>query len=76
MMIIPTSLLSFSIYLVLKPADYSGLLWLVPVLVPLVFIGAFVGSRWGLAKLRTRTVSVIFILMLFVAAAKLIWDIF
>jgi len=75
MMIIPTSLLSFSIYLVLKPADYSGLLWLVPVLVPLVFIGAFVGSRWGLAKLRTRTVSVIFVLMLFVAAAKLIWDI-
>jgi len=73
LMIIPTSLLSFSIYVALKPADYS-LFWIVPVLAPLVFIGAFVGSRWGLARLKARTVSLIFILMLFVAAAKLIWD--
>jgi uncharacterized membrane protein YfcA len=70
LLIIPTSLLSFSI----EPADYS-LFWIVPVLAPLVFIGAFVGSRWGLAKLKTRTVSLIFILMLFVAAAKLVWDV-
>lgn len=74
LLIIPTSLLSFSIYAVIEPADYS-LFWIVPVLAPLVFIGAFVGSRWGLAKLKTRTVSLIFILMLFVAAAKLVWDV-
>ena len=73
LMIIPTSLLSFSIYAVLEPADYS-LFWIVPILAPLVFVGAFVGSRWGLARLKTRTVSLIFIIMLFVAAAKLIWD--
>jgi len=73
-MIIPTSLLSFSIYLVTDPTAYPEY-WLVPILVPLVFIGAFVGSRWGLAKLKTRMISLIFVLMLFVAAAKLVWDI-
>jgi uncharacterized membrane protein YfcA len=72
--IIPTSLLSFLTYAVLEPADYS-VFWLIPVLAPLVFVGAYIGSRWGLAKLKTKTVTLIFILMLFVAAAKLIWDI-
>jgi len=74
MMIIPTSLLSFSIYASLRPADYS-VFWIVPLMAPLVFIGAYIGSRWGLTRLKTKTVSLIFILMLFVAAAKLVLDI-
>ncbi len=74
LMIIPTSVLSFSIYVATTSTFYPEL-WMIAVLMPLVFAGAYIGSRWGLEKLKTRTVSLIFILMLFVAAAKLIWDI-
>ena len=41
---------------------------------PVVFIGAYVGSRWGLARLKTRSVALIFILVLFLAAGKLVFD--
>ena len=74
MMIIPTSLLSFAIYAATTSTFYPDL-WMVVVLMPLVFMGAYIGSRWGLARLKTRTVSLLFILMLFVAAVKLAWDI-
>src|SRR5439155_1313439 len=40
----------------------------------IVFVGAYVGSRWGLEKLRTRSVALIFIVVLFIAAAKLVFD--
>src|SRR3989442_401943 len=47
---------------------------LIPILFPVVFIGAFLGSRWGLRALRTRPVAMLFILLVFVAAAKLVYD--
>lgn len=50
----------------------SGLL--IVTLWPVVFVGAFLGSRWGLRKLKTRSVALIFILFLFVAAALLALD--
>jgi len=47
---------------------------LIPILFPIVFLGAYLGSRWGLQALRTRPVALIFIVVLFIAAAKLVYD--
>jgi uncharacterized membrane protein YfcA len=41
---------------------------------PIVFVGAYLGSRWGLATLKTRSVALIFIIVLFIAAVKLLFD--
>ena len=79
LLIIPTAAVGFMTYLV------SHALWsggsplpsefvLIPILFPIVFVGAYLGSRWGLDALRTRPVGFIFILVLFVAAAKLVYD--
>jgi uncharacterized membrane protein YfcA len=62
--------------LALRP---TGFAWpdayvLIPVLMPIVFVGAYLGSRWGLAKLKTRSVALIFIIVLFIAALKLLID--
>src|SRR5881397_1732458 len=46
----------------------------IPILMPVVFVGAYLGSRWGLEKLRTRSVALLFIIVLFIAAAKLVFD--
>lgn len=72
-MIVVTSIFGFLSYLLLgtsREIDFGliGILW------PFVFIGAFVGSRWGLKKLKTRSVALIFILVLFIAAAKMTLD--
>jgi len=72
-MIIATSLFGFFSYIFLEPSlaiDYN----LIAILWPVVFVGAFVGSRWGLRKLKTRSVALIFILVLFVAAGKMTVD--
>lgn len=72
-MIIATSIFGFLSYIWLKPSlaiDYN----LIAILWPIVFIGAFIGSRWGLRKLKTRSVALIFILVLFVAAGKMAVD--
>jgi len=79
LLIIPTAAVGFAAYvasLALRPA---GLAWppefvLIPVLFPIVFVGAYLGSRWGLRALQTRPVALIFILVVFVAAAKLVYD--
>ena len=47
----------------------------VPFGIFLILVGAYIGSRWGLARLKARSVALIFILVLFIAAAKLILDI-
>jgi len=52
------------------PAEFV----LIPIMMPIVFVGAYLGSRWGLEKLRTRSVALLFIIVLFIAAAKLVFD--
>lgn len=47
---------------------------LVLVLAPIVLIFAFIGSRWGLEKLKTRTVRTIFTLGVYLAAAGMIYS--
>ncbi len=47
---------------------------LVLVLAPIVLFFAFIGSRWGLEKLKTRTVKTIFILGVYLAAAGMIYS--
>lgn len=79
LMIIPTAAVGFLAYVVDLALGPSGLAWpdayvLIPILMPVVFVGAYLGSRWGLAKLKTRSVALIFIIVLFVAAAKLLVD--
>jgi uncharacterized membrane protein YfcA len=79
LLIIPTAAVGFVAYLgglALRP---SGFAWpdayiLIPLLMPVVFVGAYLGSRWGLAKLKTRSVALIFIIVLFIAAGKLLLD--
>jgi uncharacterized membrane protein YfcA len=47
---------------------------LIALLTLFVFVGAYAGSRWGLNHLRTRSVALIFILVIFLAAAKMTVD--
>ena len=80
LLIIPTATFGFLLYLVrlsLGPTgfDVPSAFVLIPILMPFVFVGAFLGSRIGLAKLKTRSVSLIFILVLFVAAVQLALEI-
>jgi hypothetical protein len=79
LLIIPTAVVGFSAYLVDLAFQPGGLsapsaFAIIPLLMPVVFVGAYIGSRWGLEKLKTRSVALIFILVLFVAAAKLVLD--
>lgn len=73
LLIVPIATVGFLSYLAfegLADLDYGllALFW------PLVLVGSFLGSRWGLAKLRSRSVALAFILVLFVAAGKLLFD--
>jgi uncharacterized membrane protein YfcA len=79
LLIIPTAAVGFLAYLGGLAFRPTGFAWpdayvLIPVLMPVVFVGAYLGSRWGLAKLKTRSVALIFIIVLFIAAGKLILD--
>jgi len=80
LLIIPTAAVGFAAYLADLAIQPTGFRWpeeflLIPILMPIVFVGAYVGSRWGLRRLKTRSVALIFILVLFVAAARLLYDI-
>jgi len=44
------------------------------VLTPLIFVMALVGSTWGLAKLRTKTVRTIFIGGVYIAACEMVYS--
>ena len=75
LMIIFTGAFGFMTYLFLgtpEPIDFNliFLLW------PFVFVGAFVGSRWGLEKLKSRMVALIFIIVIFLAVAKMSIDLY
>jgi uncharacterized protein len=79
LLIIPTAAVGFAAYVADLALQPSGLTvppayFLIPLLMPVVFIGSYAGSRWGLAKLKTRSVALIFIIVLFVAAGKLVYD--
>ena len=79
LLIIPTAAVGFAAYLAglaFRPTGFAlpDAYVLIPVLMPIVFVGAYVGSRWGLATLKTRSVALIFIIVLFIAAVKLLID--
>ncbi|OGS50656.1 MAG: hypothetical protein A3K65_08990 [Euryarchaeota archaeon RBG_16_68_12] len=79
LLIIPTAAVASAAYVVNLALRPGGLAWppefvLIPLLFPVVFVGAFIGSRWGLRTLRTRPVALLFIIVVFIAAAKLIFD--
>ncbi len=81
LLIMPTAAFGFLLYLVGLSLSATGFsippeFILIPILMPFVFIGAFLGSRLGLAKLKTRSVALVFILVIFVAAAQLLLEIF
>jgi len=48
---------------------------LVAALAPIVLVFAFIGSRWGLEKLKTRTVKTIFTCGVYLAAALMIYSV-
>jgi len=43
-------------------------------LTPIIFVMAIIGSSWGLAKLRTRVVKIIFTCGVYLAAAEMIYS--
>jgi uncharacterized membrane protein YfcA len=70
--IIPTAAMGFSTFVFSAGnIDYS----LAIILAPVVLIGAFIGSRWGLESLRTPTVKALFAFVLFLAAVKMFFSI-
>ena len=80
LLIMPTAGFGFLLYLVGLSFGPTGFavppeFVLIPILMPFVFVGAFLGSRIGLAKLKTRSVALIFILVIFVAAVQLAFEI-
>ena len=78
LLIIPTAAVGFAAYLIDIAVRPTGFSWaefaLIPILMPIVFVGAYIGSRWGLNRLKTRSVALIFIMVLFIAAARLLYD--
>ena len=79
LLIIPTAAVGFATYFVNLAVRPGGFAWpsdfiLIPLFFPVVFVGAYLGSRWGLQALRTRPVALIFIVVLFIAAGKLVVD--
>lgn len=81
LLIIPTAALGFALYVLRRYLGASSFAWpeefvLIPILMPFVFVGAYLGSRFGLAKLKTRSVSLIFIIVLFVAAVQILLSLF
>ena len=77
LLIIPTAALGFSLYVVGRYLESTVFTWpgefvLIPILMPFVFVGALLGSRLGLERLKTRSVSLIFIVVVFVAAVQIL----
>ena len=74
LIVVPTALFGFIVFIFARSSMPSEF-WLIPVLFPIVLIGAFIGSRWGLKRLKTKTITLIFIIAIFIVVAKLLWDI-
>lgn len=81
LLIMPTAAFGFLLYLLNLSLSSTGFnvppeFILIPILMPVVFVGAFLGSRIGLAKLKARSIALIFILVIFVAAVQLILELY
>ncbi|HYM38818.1 MAG TPA: sulfite exporter TauE/SafE family protein [Thermoplasmata archaeon] len=78
LLIMPTAALGFFLYVLGRYlGSPAGFTWpeefiLIPILMPFVFVGALLGSRLGLAKLQTRSISLIFIVVIFIAAVQIL----
>lgn len=73
LIIIPTSILGFLTYLVFNqwiPEEFVLILFLVPI----VLMASFLGSRFGLTRLKTSWVAGIFIFILYATAVKILID--
>ncbi len=73
LMIVPTAIVGVLSYIYFEglatvDVGLTAFLWV------LVLVGSFLGSYWGLRRLRSRSVMLIFIVVLFVAAVKLLTD--
>ncbi|MDO9536904.1 MAG: sulfite exporter TauE/SafE family protein [Thermoplasmata archaeon] len=65
------SLVSLSVFTV----GGTSIEWIyVVALAPVVFLGSFIGSRWGIKKLKCREVQLLFILVLIIAILKVGYD--
>ncbi|HKZ64410.1 MAG TPA: sulfite exporter TauE/SafE family protein [Thermoplasmata archaeon] len=73
MIIIPTAIFGFLIFAARAglPPEFVA----IPILAPLALIGGYLGSRWGLRALRTRTVALLFIGVVFLADALVVLDV-
>ena len=73
LLIIPTALFGFALFVVRKglPSEFVA----IPILFPLALVGAYVGSRWGLQALRTKSVALLFIGVVFLADALVVLDV-
>jgi len=76
LVIVPVAALGFALTLALNASQnlppFREEFLLIPLLVPIVFLGAYAGSTLGLRRLRTRTVALVFIALIFLTAAKLV----
>jgi len=72
LIIIPTAVFGFLIYVVRQgvPGEFA----IIPLLFPLALIGGYVGSRWGLKALRTKSLALLFIGVVFLADALVVLD--
>src|SRR5437879_11778424 len=78
LLIIPPAAVGFAAYVVDLALRPGGFAWpaefvLIPLLMPVVFVGAYLGSRWGREKLMPRSVALLFIIVLFTAATSLVF---
>ena len=73
LIIIPTAIFGFMIFVARQgvPSEFS----ILPVLFPLALVGGYVGSRWGLQALRTKSVALLFIGLVFLADALVVLDV-
>ena len=73
LLIIPTAVFGFLIFVAREgvPAEFA----LIPILFPLALVGAYLGSRWGLRALRSRSVAILFIGVVFLADALVVLDV-
>lgn len=73
LLIVPTAIFGVLIFVARRGVPPE--LWIIAVLAPLALVGAYVGSRWGLEALRTRSVAVLFIGVVFLADALVVLDV-
>lgn len=74
LLIVPTAIFGLLIFILRHggvPAEFA----IIPLMFPLALVGGFVGSRWGLEALRTKSVALLFIGVVFFADALVVLEI-